>query len=131
LPVIVRTLGASAAELASDLGRQAPLVAQLAMTAEFVVSCDAEKPAHSSVIVLPDLEVYVPLEGVVDIDKERGRLAAAREKSQAELDKLSRKLANEGFLAKAAPEVVAKTREEADGHARTIEQIDQQLKELC
>jgi valyl-tRNA synthetase len=47
---------------------------------------------------------------VVDVDAERARLTREREKVEAELSDVARKLANEGFVAKAKPEVVERER---------------------
>jgi valyl-tRNA synthetase len=47
---------------------------------------------------------------VVDIEAERARLTREREKVEAELGEVARKLSNEGFVAKAKPEVVDRER---------------------
>ena len=54
--------------------------------------------------------MVIPLAGVVDIEAERARLTREREKVEAELGEVARKLSNEGFVAKAKPEVVDRER---------------------
>ena len=56
------------------------------------------------------VEVYIPLAGLVDLDKEIARLQRDVVAVSKELERLHGKLANESFLAKAPPEVVDKDR---------------------
>jgi valyl-tRNA synthetase len=130
LAVTVRTSGADGAALASLLMGQAPQVEAMARTACFTASPDAVKPPQSSVTVAPSLEVYVALEGLVDFEAERGRLAKERQKRSAELGKLEQKLSNEGFLTRADPAVVEKVRLDAADLDAALALIDQQLADL-
>ncbi|MDR1713249.1 MAG: valine--tRNA ligase [Coriobacteriales bacterium] len=130
LDVVVRTSGEDAAATAAALLAQEPQLAGLARTASFNAAPDAAKPEQSSVTIEQGLEIYIVLEGLVDFAAERTRLQKEREKKQGELDKLSRKLANEGFLAKAAVDVVEKARADADALASELAQIDEQLASL-
>ena len=58
-------------------------------------------------------------------------LRKEREKAAAELERLGKKLSNEGFLAKAAPEIVEKDRARAAELADELALIDAQLAELA
>jgi valyl-tRNA synthetase len=66
------------------------------------------KPAASAAAVLTGMEVYVPLEGVIDLEAERKRLRDRLEKAAKFLEASDRKLANPGFVDKAPKEVVDK-----------------------
>jgi len=77
------------------------------------------------------MEIYIPLEGLVDFDAEKARLTREREKSGTELERLAKKLGNESFLAKAAPEIVEKDRARADELGDQLGLIDAQLAELA
>ncbi|MEO0108752.1 MAG: valine--tRNA ligase, partial [candidate division WOR-3 bacterium] len=68
------------------------------------------RPERSSSLVLPDLEVYLPLGDSVDLAQERGRLARECERLDAELARIATRLADEQFLAKAPAEVVDRER---------------------
>ena len=59
------------------------------------------------------LEVYVTLAGIVDLEQEARRLAKQLEAQRKELAGVEKTLGNPGFVAKAAPEVVAAKRERA------------------
>jgi valyl-tRNA synthetase len=130
LDVVVRTTGPDADALADLLAAQASQVASMSKTASLTVASDAAKPPQSSVAIAPPLEVYVVLEGLVDFDAERARLAKERQKKAGDLEKLEKKLGNEGFLSKAAPAVVEKARTDAADLKAAIDQIDQQLADL-
>jgi valyl-tRNA synthetase len=107
------------------------LVRSLAGVGSLTFSPAAEKPSHSAVAVAGNLEIYVPLEGLVDFEAERRRLGIEREKAAAELGRLEGKLGNEGFLAKAAPEIVEKDRARAAELADGLAVMDTQLAELA
>ena len=77
------------------------------------------------------MQVYVPLEGLVDLEAERARLAREREKVASDRDRLDKKLSNPGFLSKAAPEIVEKDRAKAAEFGEALAKIDAQLAELA
>ncbi|MGD8564364.1 MAG: valine--tRNA ligase, partial [Desulfarculaceae bacterium] len=64
-----------------------------------------EKAASAA---LPGVTVFVPLAGLVDFAAEEARLSKSIQKLEKEMGQSQKKLANQGFLAKAPPEVVEK-----------------------
>ncbi len=64
--------------------------------------------------VVGTLEVAVPLEGLIDFDKERARLEKELNKLISEREGLEKRLANQEFISRAAADVVALTRARAD-----------------
>ncbi|MBS3956789.1 MAG: valine--tRNA ligase [Clostridiales bacterium] len=91
---------------------------------------DVEKPAHSVNAVAAGMEVYVPLEGLVDLEAERARIAKALASAIDDLAKVERKLANEHFIAKAAADVIAKERAKEADLADRVSALRGQLDEL-
>jgi len=67
-------------------------------------------PPRTAVSVVPGATVLVPLEGLVDLDKERERLARELKKIDKDLGVVTKKLDNAGFVERAPAEVVAKER---------------------
>jgi valyl-tRNA synthetase len=63
--------------------------------------------------VVGGVELAVPLAGLVDFDKERGRLESTVAKLTKELEGVEKRLSNQDFIARAAAEVVAETRARA------------------
>ena len=78
--------------------------------ASLTIDPAAERPPNSAVTVLPDAEVILPLEGLID----RGAETARNLKALADLDKqlvgVRAKLANEKFVANAPADVVDQVR---------------------
>jgi len=52
----------------------------------------------------------IPLEGIIDLDAERARLAKAIAAAEKERDSLNARLSNPAFTEKAKPEAVEKAR---------------------
>ena len=77
----------------------------------------------------PDVLV-VPLEGVVDLEAEKARLAKAHATAQKERDSLAKRLANPSFVEKARPEAVDKARADHAHHAAEIARLEAALARL-
>ncbi|KAA5606976.1 valine--tRNA ligase [Roseospira marina] len=88
---------------------------------------DSAPASGSAQIVVEEATVILPLADVIDLDAERKRLARDVAKQDGEIAKLSKKLANEGFLAKAPAEVVAENRERLADLEATRERLKEAL----
>ncbi len=88
------------------------LVQALAQIGELVVAADG-RPANAAATVVGTLEVFIPLEGLIDPAKERARLTQRVDHLHQEQARIERQLANTEFTAKAPAEVVeqVKTRQ--------------------
>ena len=116
LDIVIKTTGDAENQwVNNEFGR----MAALAGVGTFEAGTTAEKPAHSATVLASGMEIYIPLEGLVDFDAERERLVRDREKAATELDRLGKKLSNDGFLAKAAPEIVEKDRDTCERALRS------------
>jgi valyl-tRNA synthetase len=65
----------------------------------------SRKPAKALTSVVPGVEVYLPFEGLIDIDKETERLAKSLGEVETELERVQKRLQNRGFVDKAPVEV--------------------------
>ena len=113
------------------LGEQRQLLIDRANLGSLVIDPQAVKAAESSVSLVAGLSVYIGLSGLVDFDAERERLEKEREKAAADAGKLAKKLANPGFLEKAAPEVIEKDRSRFKELSDMLERIAAQLAEIA
>ncbi|MDR3349798.1 MAG: valine--tRNA ligase [Acidaminococcales bacterium] len=94
------------------LREQAGYIETLAMAEQVEISPgDAPKPENAVTSVISGAEIYLPLRGLIDVEKEAGRLGKEKEALEKELSRLVDKLANREFLAKAPAAVVAKEEE--------------------
>jgi valyl-tRNA synthetase len=127
LDVIAKAAGAAALIIEN----QSDVIISLAGIGSLRTDAGAVKPPHASVAVAAGSELYVPLEGIVDFAHERERVSHELEKATAELARLSKKLANDGFLAKAAADIVEKDRARAAELADHVGKLAAQLAELA
>ncbi|NOY53312.1 MAG: valine--tRNA ligase [Deltaproteobacteria bacterium] len=74
------------------------------------VGTGVTRPPSSATAVGDRMEVFVPLEGVIDLEAERARLMKNLAKVEKDLAAVNRKLANESFTGKAPAAVVEKER---------------------
>ncbi len=93
----------------SELPRIVRLTNAPGLAARFDGQPTARRPG-TAVGVGPGYEVRVPLAGVVDMAAETARIDKEMAKVEQELAGVTRRLGNEGFVAKAPPEVVEKDR---------------------
>ena len=64
------------------------------------------------------MEVLVPMAGLIDKDKEVARLNKEVEKLDKEIERIAKKLGNQGFVAKAPAAVIDKEKEKLAGFER-------------
>ncbi len=74
------------------------------------VSDSQTKPDIASSVVLNQMDLIVPLEGVVDFEEEKKRIQKELKKIEKDLIVLNKKLSNPNFVDKAPPEVIEKDR---------------------
>ena len=88
----------------------APFFARLASASgiEVAESFPADRVSADTCVqvVTPAATAYLPLSDLVDYEKERARLTAEIAKVSAEVERLDKKLSNQGFVAKAPAAVV-------------------------
>ena len=83
-----------------------------------VVSAD-----DSVQIITEAATIYLPLADIIDTEKERARLEAEEKKLIGEIERLDKKLSNEGFVAKAPEAVVAAEREKLSKYGEKLEGV--------
>lgn len=91
---------------------------------------DTEKPGGSSVAVRSHVEVFVPLEGLLDVDLEIDRIRKEMAKLEETANFLGNKLRNEEFLGRAPQQIVAKEKEKYDDCMKKIERVEENLKKM-
>ncbi len=101
----------------------ASVLSDMTRLAELTISTEMEKPADAATHICGEIEIFVPLKGLVDIDAELAKLSKERKKIDAKLQQIAGKLSNEKFLAKAPEAVVAKVKKEKDELEKTLEKI--------
>jgi len=90
----------------------------------------AQKPAQAVSALTNQAEIYVPLEGVIDIDKEIARLEKDLKGTLDELARAEGKLNNQNFISRAPQEVIEKEKGKAEEARKWKEGILQRLEIL-
>ena len=98
-----------------------------ASAATRVDSFEGEKAVQ---IITPSATIYIPMSDMVDTEKERARLMAELAKTEEEILRLVKKLANEGFVAKAPAAVVEGERAKLEKYKSTKAGIEEAIAAL-
>ncbi|GAW31695.1 valine--tRNA ligase [Carboxydocella sp. JDF658] len=89
-----------------------------------------EKPAQAAAAVAKGVEIYLPLAGLIDIEKEKERLAKELAKVEEDLARVEAKLNNESFVARAPAAVVEKEKARAAEYREKAEALRERLAAL-
>ncbi|MBU1318939.1 MAG: valine--tRNA ligase [candidate division Zixibacteria bacterium] len=117
-------------ELAEALKTHSTYITELGRINDFHVGSDTKRPNLSASAVIKDAEVFIPLEGLIDIDRERSRLKKDLDQVRDQLFKIGRKLGNPEFLSKAAPDVVEREKRKRDDFESMADKINNNLEQL-
>ncbi len=104
------TIQSGEAKIRETLDRWRSYVIPLAGLSSLHVTPLGEKPPQAAADIRPQLEVYVPLAGIVDLAEERERLKKEIGKAEQEASGIAKRLGNADFVKRAPPEVVEKDR---------------------
>jgi valyl-tRNA synthetase len=126
VPVIVR----GSAEQLDLVERLAGQIRPLARIEALTIARDGSRPAVAASAVVKGAEVFLPLEGLVDLDEERARLAREAAKLLGDLENVKKKLRNQDFLDKARPEVVEKERARLGALEETLAKLNRAQESL-
>ncbi|MGO2939268.1 MAG: valine--tRNA ligase [Pseudolactococcus laudensis] len=105
VPIMIKTENA---EIETFLKENSNYLTRFTNPETLEISADIIAPAQAMTAILSNVEIYLPLAGLINISDEIARLTKELAKWQKELDMVSRKLSNEKFVANAKPEVVEK-----------------------
>jgi valyl-tRNA synthetase len=102
---------------------------RLASASEVAVQADkAGVPSDAVGTVIAGAEIFIPLDELIDIEKEIERLTKEKANLEGELKRVEGKLGNEGFVAKAPPKVIeeekAKREKYKDMYQKVVERLE-------
>ncbi len=97
--------------------------------ARLQIEKQAARPAHALALVAGGAEIFLPFEGMLDIEKEKARLHKEIEKTRGDVARQEGLLAGE-FAKKAPPDVVEKTRAQLMANIEQLGKLDARLASL-
>ena len=81
-------------------------------------------------VVIKDATIYMPLAELVDFAKEIERLEKEKAKLEKEVDRVVKKLANQGFVAKAPANVIEEEKAKEEKYKAMLAQVEERLAQL-
>ena len=115
---------------AERLRRHERILKQLGCLERIEIGVGLQKPAGSATDVVGQVQVFVPLKGVMDIDEERDRLQKKIEQKENYVAGLLRKLSEPKFLERAPAQVVAREKARCAEIEEEIAKLRASLAEL-
>ena len=106
--------------------QNAPFLKKLARLEEIRWLADGEVAPMAATALLGELEILVPMAGLIDRDAELARLGREMSKLEKELSRIEGKLNNAAFVDKAPAAVVAGEREKMQALKQALEKLQEQ-----
>ncbi|MCD6336802.1 MAG: valine--tRNA ligase [Candidatus Marinimicrobia bacterium] len=102
----------------------------LAKVSDLTIAEKVEQPDLSSSAVVSDLEIYVSLAGLIDVDKEKERLEKDIAGFEGRIKAVKGKLNNPNFVSRAPEQVVKHERQKLAGYEETLVLLKENYKKL-
>jgi valyl-tRNA synthetase len=105
-------------------------IKKLARAEEVVRNSGIAKQPKSVSAVVRNCEVYIPLEGLIDLEVEKSRLQKEIQRTEGSLIAVTKKLSNENFLKNANPDVVENEKKKKNDWQEKIKKLKEILENL-
>jgi valyl-tRNA synthetase len=112
------------------LEENAPFLKKLAKLADITWLPTGDEAPLAATALVGELEVLVPMAGLIDKDAELARLAKEIDKLEKERARIAGKLGNSSFVDKAPAAVVAKEREKLTAQQQALQKLQEQAEQL-
>jgi len=114
--------------VAEMLNDNSALICQMAGIRVFMAGTEIEKPKNAATAIMDDMQIYV--HDVIDPEAERARFEKLKQEIEKAKEAVKAKLANENFVSKAKPEVVAQARDRLAELLEQLNTVEKHLSEL-
>ena len=100
--------------------------------ADKVIICETDPEGHENMVcvVTNDAKLYIPLEELIDFEKEMARLEKEKANCLKQIAMFEGKLSNEAFVSRAPEKVVAEQREKLERNRALLAQLEESEKRL-
>ena len=116
------------ASIRADLDANKDVYVNLASASQIFIQADKTGISEDAVsVVIPGAVAYLPLEELVDFEKEKERLNKEKDKLTKELARSRGMLSNEKFLANAKPEKVEEEKAKLAKYEQMMAQVEERL----
>tara|TARA_B100000676_G_scaffold93431_1_gene93190 strand:+ start:343 stop:2970 length:2628 start_codon:yes stop_codon:yes gene_type:complete len=97
---------------------------------ELEVGESLKKPSQSATAVVENIEIFIPLKGLIDIEQEIKRLKKQVEDMNGRLNAISKKLDNKNFVNRAPKEIIDHERKKFKDYNQQLEKLEINLQSL-
>ncbi|WP_028543571.1 valine--tRNA ligase [Paenibacillus taiwanensis] len=112
------------------LQRNMDYIERFCGTSKLEIELNAAVPNKVMTAIVTGAEMYLPLAGLIDIEQEIARLNKELDNFIKEVERVEKKLANEGFMAKAPEKVVEEERAKARDYSEKRDKVLARIQEL-
>ncbi len=106
-------------------------IQRMAKVGDWTLNAVPEAHANAvSVFLERGIEVHIPLEGIIDLGKERVKLTAERDQLFSYLASIERKLSDRGFVGRAPAHVISAEEDKRDEATAKLAKLDERIKTL-
>ena len=95
----------------------------MAKVSDIYIGDDVVKPSKSAATVVDNMEIYMTLAGIIDMEKERERLLKKLIRVEKNLNSCIKKLSDKDFLKNAPKNIVKKEQERRESIEITVEKL--------
>lgn len=97
---------------------------------QLTIAIDAKAPDKAMTAIVTGAEIILPLAGLINIDEEIARLQKEWDKLNKEVERVQKKLSNEGFLKKAPEKVIAEEKAKEQDYSEKRSAVEARMNEL-
>ena len=109
---------------------QEAYIKSLVKVGALTVDADLAKPKASASAVVKNCDIYIPLEGLIDLDVERQRIEKEINRLEGQLKGIEKKLSNENFVSKAPADVVEREKMKQHDWSESLKKLKSNLEDL-
>ena len=107
----------------SILNSHSLIIKSLAKIDNINMTEDAKKPAQAATAIVDNMEIFIPLHGIIDLDLEKSRLQKRINELNMHLVTVNNKLENKDFLKRAPEDVVLREKDKKENMVLELEKI--------
>jgi valyl-tRNA synthetase len=111
----------------SAIRKHQRIIQSLCNISEISYESGITKPQQSAVAVIKDIEIFIPLGGLIDVHVESKRLLKRKKEIEGIVNNIHSKLNNQDFLTRAPEHVVQKERTKLDEIVKELEKVNLNL----
>lgn len=127
IPMMIKT---NSEVISERLETERPFIERFCNPSILTISTDVEIPEEVITTAVTGGSVILPLEGLIDMEKEIARLEKELEKWQKELERVDKKLSNEKFVAKAPEKIINEEKEKQALYTEKYNSVQERLNQL-